>query len=159
MIILRTAKFSPDRIHRYSLTRKWSTKKPACMFIGLNPSTADEHLDDPTIRRCMRFAKDWGFGELVMTNIFAFRATLPADMKNAADPVGPDNDREILVCAKLSEKIVAAWGEHGMFMARDVAVIQLLRSEGFEICCLGRNKSRQPKHPLYLRADSCLELM
>ena len=84
------ARFSESRTHRYALWRIWEKGAPMVMFVGLNPSTADETQDDPTIRRCIDFAKRWGYGGLYMLNIFAFRATNPKDMKAAADPVGPD---------------------------------------------------------------------
>ena len=83
----RHAVFSPCRTYRYALSRVWAADKPYALFIGLNPSTADETLDDPTIRRCIDFAKRWGYGGLVMANLFAYRATDPAVMKRAAEPV------------------------------------------------------------------------
>src|SRR5882724_4976365 len=77
--------------YRYALWRRWA-ERPAVLFVGLNPSTADALQDDPTIRRCIRFAKAWGYGALYMGNLFAFRATDPRAMKAEADAVGPDND-------------------------------------------------------------------
>ena len=96
------AEFSKDRIHRYALYRVWDESKPLIMLIGLNPSTADENKDDPTIKRCVSFAKHWGYGGLIMVNIFAYRATDPRKMKKATDPVGPDNDKWIRKLARLS---------------------------------------------------------
>ena len=84
--------FSECRRYRYALTRIWDETGPYAMFICLNPSTADEIQDDPTVRRCINFAKSWGFAGVCMTNIFAYRATQPADMMAAADPVAPEND-------------------------------------------------------------------
>ena len=81
--MIKSAEFSPDKVYRYELWRIWDEALPVCMFIGLNPSTADETVDDPTIRRCINFAKEWGYGQLVMTNLFAFRATKPAEMMRA----------------------------------------------------------------------------
>lgn len=86
------ATLSEDRKYRYTLTRIWDETKPKVMFIGLNPSTADETKDDPTIIRCINFAKSWGYGGLEMTNLFAFRATNPKVMKNEKEPIGKDND-------------------------------------------------------------------
>jgi len=107
------ARFSPCRTWRYSLRRQWLPGSEASvMFIGLNPSTADETQDDPTIRRCLGFARYWGFGNLIMMNVYAFRATKPADMKAAKDPVGPGNDREFERLRSVPQLVVAAWGNH-----------------------------------------------
>lgn len=148
--MLRTAKFSPCRTWRYSLSRIWSSKLPPVLFIGLNPSTADETLDDPTIRRCMRFAKSWGYGGIHMANIFAFRATKPEDMKAAVDPVGPDNDLVIAELVKGCPLAIAAWGVHGAFGDRWRIVAAMIP----ELHCLGLTKDGHPKHPLYLKADT-----
>ena len=80
------------------------------LFVGLNPSTADETNDDPTIRRCIAFAREWGYARLHMANLFAFRATEPRDMMNASDPIGPENDKHLLTLANDSILTVAAWG-------------------------------------------------
>jgi hypothetical protein len=116
------------------------------MFIGLNPSTADEVRDDPTIRRCIGFAKQWGYGALCMTNIFAFRATDPKVMKAASDTVGPDNDKWLSRCAKDAEVVIAAWGVHGSYLARDEKVLKLIGN----VMCLGLTRGSNPRHPLYL---------
>ncbi len=120
-------------------------KKPYAMFIGLNPSTADETEDDPTIRRCINYAKDWGFGGLCMVNLFGFRATEPKDMKNATDPIGPDNDTWLRKLAKDSGVIVGAWGNHGSFMNRSNEILKIIPN----IKCLKQNASGEPAHPLY----------
>ena len=139
--------FSPCRQYRYTLWRAWDMFSPRyVMFIGLNPSTADEVQDDPTIRRCIGYAKEWGYGAFCMTNIFAFRATDPRVMKTQADPVGPENDKWLTECAKGAGLIVAAWGAHGGHRARDKEVIKLVNN----IMCLGTTKDGYPRHPLYL---------
>lgn len=125
------------------------------MFIGLNPSTADEIIDDPTVRRCIGYARDWGHVALCMTNLFAFRATSPIDMKAAKDPIGPDNDRILIEMAKGAGIIVAAWGIHGAYRGRDKAVMELIPS----VFCLGKSKNGYPRHPLYLRKDVKLEIL
>lgn len=140
-----TTLFSPCRTYRYSLWRHWGGEGYA-MFIGLNPSTADEIQDDPTVRRCIGFAKDWGFGGLCMTNLFAFRATDPQDMKKAIDPIGPENDRALLDLAEHAGVIVAAWGTHGTFRGRDRTVIKLIPRLSY----LRLTKDQHPAHPLYL---------
>ena len=114
--------------------------------MGLNPSTADETQDDPTIRRCQGFARDWGYGGLVMANLFAFRATDPAVMKQAADPVGPDNDEHLLQLASTCPLVVAAWGTHGQHLGRDHQVRELTPN----LHCLRLTKEGYPGHPLYL---------
>lgn len=142
---------SPCRTYRYVLWREFGALLDSryAMFIGLNPSTADEVNDDATIRRCIGYAKSWGFGALCMTNLFAFRATQPADMKAAIDPIGPENDRYLLELAKGAGVIVAAWGAHGTFMGRDAVVKKLIPG----LHCLTHTKEGHPHHPLRLRAD------
>lgn len=144
--------FSPDRTYRYMLWRQWDDELPKCTFIGLNPSTADENFDDPTIRRCIRFAKDWGYGRMQMLNLFAYRATDPLVMRLAEDPVGPQNDRWLVEACERSALVVAAWGMHGLYRGRQDHVDGLL--EAFPVQCLGKTKSGCPRHPLYLRATT-----
>ena len=117
------------------------------MFVGLNPSTADETQDDPTIRRCIAFAKAWGYGGVCMTNLFAYRATLPEVMKATSDPVGPDNDEYLRALAADAGVVVAAWGANGTHKGRDAEVRKLLP----ELHCLALTKDGHPGHPLYLR--------
>jgi hypothetical protein len=139
--------FSPDRKYRYTLRRMWEKTLPQVMFIGLNPSTADEVEDDPTIRRCLGFAKAWGFGSLVMTNLFAIRGTDPKILKEVEDPIGCDNnDRYLLQMAKESQLIIGAWGSNGTLLNRGNVVKRLI--PGMRM--LGLTKNGQPKHPLYL---------
>lgn len=147
--VLAAATLSPCRAYRYDLWRRWSTDKGYVMFIGLNPSTADETNDDPTIRRCIDFAKRWGFGELCMANLFAFRATQPRDMKAAADPVGPDNNRSLQTLADGASIIIAAWGKDGTYQGRDKQVLKMLP----RLHCLKQNKDGTPAHPLYLKSE------
>lgn len=150
-----SATFSPCEQYRYLLSREWDLVKPAVAFIGLNPSTADETADDPTVRRCINYAKGWGFGALRMLNIFAFRATDPKVMKAEHYPVGPSNDLHIESVAREVSMIVCAWGGHGGHRCRDLDVIKLL--SGFDLKCLSITKGGRPGHPLYLRKD--LELL
>ncbi|TAM23399.1 MAG: DUF1643 domain-containing protein [Nevskiaceae bacterium] len=145
----RTTIFSPDRLYRYTLWREWLGGEGYCMFIGLNPSTADEVQDDPTIRRCIGFAKSWGYGALCMTNAFAYRATDPKVMKAQAEPVGPDNDSHLQRVAAEAGVIVAAWGVHGSHRNRCFEIPRLIPN----LHCLARTQLGDPKHPLYLRAD------
>lgn len=147
--------FGVGRIHRYVLWRRWGFEtNRICTFVGLNPSTADETQDDPTIRRCIRFSKEWGFDAYVMLNAYGFRATDPRDMKAAVDPVGPENDRYIAAVAAVSDCVVAAWGTHCR-AERQTEICRLMQRD---VYCLGRTKAGFPKHPLYLRADTEREL-
>lgn len=138
--------FSPCRTYRYALWREWIGGDGYAMFVGLNPSSADENLDDPTIRRCVAFAKMWGYSGLCMTNLFAFRATDPKDMKAAADPVGPDNDEHLRTLAVEAGVIVAAWGANGTHRGRDAEARKMLPV----LHCLALTKAGHPGHPLYL---------
>lgn len=150
------AEFSRCRRYRYVLWRQWDWQGYAnqVMFVGLNPSTADETEDDPTIRRCIRFAKDWGYGGILMANAFAFRATDPRVMKAASDPVGRDNDEKLRYWGTQVGLIVAAWGAHCP-VDREREVCSVI---GRPVHCLGTTKAGAPKHPLYLRADTKPEL-
>lgn len=145
--------FSEDRIYRYQLRRDWDETLPVVAFIGLNPSTADETQDDPTIRRCIGFAKAWGYGGLVMLNLFAFRATDPKVMRAASDPIGPDNNVHICAVAKEAEAVVAAWGTGGAHLNRDFAVRRMLHGN---IGSLGFTNKGHPRHPLYVPASQPL---
>ena len=151
-MIERSAEFSPCRRYRYVLWRNWgdliTPTKGYVMFIGLNPSTADETNDDPTVRRCIAYAKAWGYSALCMTNIFAFRATDPKDMMLAhlIDPVGPENDAWLLAMANDAALVVAAWGVHGSFQDRGGYVRRFLP----KLHCLRLTKDGHPGHPLYL---------
>jgi hypothetical protein len=155
----RLCEFSPDRKHRYTLWRDLSIFNGRFVqFIGLNPSTADETQDDPTIRRCKDFAVQWGYGALCMTNLFSYRATDPEDMKAANVPPREllINRRWIRYVSRKASLVVCAWGVHGEFNNEASLLIEALRSENplAPLYCLGLTKDGHPKHPLYLRADS-----
>ena len=142
----RTAVISRDGTYRYALGRMWDIQRPVVLFVGLNPSTADHRVDDPTIRRCIQFASDWGFGGLAMANLFAFRTPSPRVLRRAANPVGPRNDAWLRRLVDEAELTVAAWGNHGDHMDRDRQVVKMLRKPK----CLAITKRGRPKHPLYL---------
>lgn len=142
------ADFSTCKLYRYRLWRTWSGGAGVCNFLMLNPSTADESINDPTVERCERRARDWGYSELIVTNLFAFRATFPPQMMAAADPVGPENDAAILDAACGASLIVCAWGDDGAHQGRSAAVRHLLR--GHALSALRVNRSGEPAHPLYL---------
>jgi len=146
------ATFSPCRCWRYRLWRRWDASKPAANFLMLNPSTADEVKLDPTCSRARHYAERWGYGALIVTNIFAFRDTDPKRMKAAADPVGPGNDAAIVRAAKNSAIVVCAWGNHGAFVERSSRVKALLRENNIPLHALRLNANGEPAHPLYLPA-------
>lgn len=124
-------------------------------FVLLNPSTADEREDDPTIRRCTGYAKAWGYGGLVLGNIFAFRATDPKLMKVARDPVGPENDAWLQKIASQvgTGHLICGWGAYGKHQGRGAAVLALLIGFGHAPKALAMTAAGMPGHPLYLRAD------
>jgi hypothetical protein len=151
----KSALFSNDRIYRYTLWRRWNegALPGYVMFIGLNPSTADEIIEDPTVRRCIGYTRDWGYSHFCMTNIFAFRATLPSVMKVQKDPVGSENDFHLQAVAKNADKIITTWGTHGKYMDRGRQVLELINNDLHKVFHLGLTKDGNPKHPLYLRRD------
>lgn len=145
-----TAVYSDCERYRYSLTRVWDPAGSKALFVMLNPSTATEVQNDPTVERCERRARTLGFGAFQVTNIFAWRDTDPRKMRAAQDPVGPENDRAILEGADWADQIVAAWGTHGAHLDRGPNVERLLRETGLPLFHLGLTKDGHPKHPLYI---------
>ncbi len=143
------AELSNCRNYRFALWRTWDETKPFAMIIGLNPSTADEVKNDPTIIRCINFAKSWGYGGICMANLFAYRATNPNEMKLQSDPVGVDNDDWLVKLAKDAGIVIAAWGNNGSYLNRSNVVIKMLPNLHY----LKMNKSGEPAHPLYLKAE------
>jgi hypothetical protein len=154
---LKTAVFDQTRRYRYRLTRDWddvrAERAGALGFVMLNPSTADEAVDDPTIRRCIGFAKGLGYGKLIVGNLFAYRATNPNDLLRVPVPVaiGPENDLHLLNMTVECDVIIAAWGTHKVVEAREHEVRQLF---GPRLWHLGLTWKGHPKHPLYLSGDA-----
>jgi hypothetical protein len=125
-------------------------------FLMLNPSTADETQNDPTIRRVIGFSYAWGYRRWLVGNIFAWRDTSPAAMKLVDDPVGPDNDEHLRAICREADLVVCAWGNHGTHRNRAADVVDLIRSTGKRPHVLRLNEAgaRQPEHPLYMPADT-----
>jgi hypothetical protein len=145
------ATISPCGLYRYDLRRIWGGPGLKVVnFVMLNPSTADESEDDPTIRRCIAYAKAWGFGGLSVTNLYAFRATDPGSLWSAPDPVGPLNDEFIRRWASTADLVLMAWGNHGVRGGRGNAVMKLLKPLSGRSCYLKITGNGQPGHPLYL---------
>ena len=144
----RQAVFSKNRTYRYALWRLWDDTKPSVCFIGLNPSMADEHFDDPTTRRCIQFAKQWGFGSLSIANLFALRSTDPAALKDVQDPIGPNNNAWINTLSFDADITVACWGNNGDILNRGAEVLGMVD----QVFCLDRTRLGHPKHPLYIKS-------
>lgn len=147
------AEFSPCGQYRYRLWRRWTITKPLCLFIMLNPSTADEVENDPTVERCEQRARQLGYGGLMICNLFAFRATDPEKMKEAVDPVGPKNDLHLKLEAIRAGMVICGWGEHGKQLDRSKFVVDLLNQVKIPLYYLRLNKSGEPQHPLYIGYD------
>ena len=141
------AQLSDCQIYRYALWRRWG-EGPQVVFVMFNPSTASATKDDPTIRRCIGFARVWGFGSLAVGNLFAFRTSSTAELRRCPEPIGVDNETWLLRLYAESHLAVAAWGNHGQWWQQGAKVRQLLPN----LCCLGVTKRGEPKHPLYVSA-------
>ncbi|MEM9482899.1 MAG: DUF1643 domain-containing protein [Cyanobacteria bacterium P01_F01_bin.116] len=146
--------FDPSHRYRYCLTRSWSSpnlNNHQVTFIMLNPSQADAERDDPTIRACSQFAQGWGYHQLNIVNLFAYRTPKPSNLKQISDPIGPDNDYYLLQATESAHKIILAWGNWGTLLKRDQTIVKLLRPHHYKLYCLMRNNSGQPRHPLYVK--------
>lgn len=158
--IRRTASFDRTSRYRYTLGRHWNDALPRLAMCLLNPSTADHRQDDPTIRRCINFACDWGFGSLEIINIFAYRSTDPANLYQLTDPIGPRNNAAISRAIARANAIVLAWGTHGQHLNRGKYIEQHITTQAnhhnIPVSIFARTKRGQPKHPLYLAASSKL---
>ncbi|MEO0343944.1 MAG: DUF1643 domain-containing protein [Pseudomonadota bacterium] len=146
--------YSDCERYRYTLTRVWDSTRLKALFVMLNPSTATEVQNDPTVERCERRARALGFGAFRVTNIFAFRATDPRQMRAEVDPIGPDNDNAILDAAIWADQIICAWGTHGAHLDRGPKVAAILRQTQADLYHLGLSKQGHPKHPLYIGYDT-----
>lgn len=144
--VINGATFSDCRKYRYALWRIWDENKPFIMFIGLNPSTANENDNDPTIRRVIGFAKDWGYGGIYMMNLFAIVSSNPEVLKTSSDPIG-ENDKWLLEIKEKCKDVLFAWGNFDV-NGRDKTVSDIFP----KAVCLGFNKNGSPKHPLYISA-------
>jgi hypothetical protein len=144
------AVYSDCGAYRYSLARTWDRAAGRLLFVMLNPSTASEVVNDPTVERCEQRTRRLGYGGFEVTNLFAFRATDPRDLRAAAEPVGPLNDAVLARAARRAIRIVAAWGVHGAHRGRGQEVAAMLRATGRPLCHLGLSKEGHPRHPLYL---------
>ena len=159
-----SATCSPCEQYRYVLSRIWAEDIEPCIFIMLNPSTADAHQDDPTIRRVMAFAAGFGFGGVHILNLFAIRGADPSIIKESPAPVGADNqDWWCKTLCKVEEyavepTVICGWGVHGGFRDRDLEALHWLSSQQIKgPYCLGQTKAGFPKHPLYISKTAEME--
>ena len=167
-----TAVFSPDRVYRYQLRRHWGhtpqseaalklrgvhAKYHMLGWLMLNPSTADETVEDPTIRRCISFARLWGYAGIEVYNLFALRSTDPRALKHHPDPVGPENNEWIIQAQIRCETLVCAWGNHGDLHGRAKFVIDRLFEKRERIGVLELTGKGHPRHPLYVKGDTILK--
>jgi hypothetical protein len=152
-----SATFDPDRTYRYALTRCWDPGLAVITFVMLNPSTADAFAVDPTVRRCLDFARREGAGTLQVVNLFALRSTDPRVLCKHPDPVGALNDRFIADAATGSDLVIAGWGTHGILHGRGEVVRGILsRAGAARLCCLRITRGGHPGHPLYIPAAAPL---
>jgi hypothetical protein len=153
---VRDALVSSCGLYRYWLLRRWADG-PMLLFIMLNPSTADAAVDDATIRRCTTFALAHGYGGFYVVNLYAFRATQPADLKRAGYPVGPEADAHFQRLLVRCQDVCVAWGANAAGLARPAEVLQLLRAASRAPLCLGITRGGYPQHPLMLPSDRRLQ--
>lgn len=142
----RSAIISKCRKYRYELRRTWQIKTGLVCWVMLNPSTADANFDDPTIRRCMGYTARWGYGGIIVVNLFAFRATNPSELKKIMDPIGPKNNTYLEQASSRADITIAAWGDKGTYLQRDTVVMPMLKTPHY----LHLTKKGNPHHPLYL---------
>lgn len=157
LFLERDAVISDCGEYRYLLRRTWDHAKPRCLYVMLNPSTADAEIDDATIRSCIRLAKGLQFGSFEVVNLFAYRSTDPDGLMKAEDPVGPRNDVSIEAAVSRCDIAVCAWGAHPFADRRASQVRSMLRANRPAIFCLGKTKAGAPKHPLYIKSGTPLE--
>jgi hypothetical protein len=150
------ADFSNDRRYRFRLWRYWNRHEKAACFCMLNPSTANETDLDPTLRRCVGFARAWGCGGLEVVNLFAIVSPDPRVLLTDRDPIGEGNDDHIASAAMLAEVVVVGWGAFPEARVRSREVVDLLATVGVRPMCLGTTRAGHPRHPLYLRKTADL---
>ena len=159
-VIYRDAIISSCGRYRYSLVRQWDQSKPYLPFVMLNPSTADAKTDDPTIRRCISFAKRESAGGIVVVNLYAFRSSDPKRLLEVEDPIGPLNGRVIYdaatVAAEAGMPVICAWGVNDITQAAGGA-LATARAAGAKFKCFGKTLGGHPRHPLYVKGDQPLE--
>ena len=158
LFLERDAVISDCGKYRYLLRRAWDHAKPRALFVMLNPSTADAEIDDATIRSCARLCRGMGYGSFEVVNLFGWRATDPKELAAAPDPIGPDNDRIISAAIERCDVAICAWGAFQMAPRRAREVWTEIKSRRPAAYCLGRTQSGAPKHPLYIKSGTPLQI-
>lgn len=148
------AYFSEDGLYRYTLRRTFLIGKGTVAFVCLNPSTADEAANDPTVRRCIGYALKWGYNALYVLNLFGYRSTDPDALTAVSDPVGPENDDTFRVILPLCSKVVCGWGVRGVLHDRNLRAVELIKKAGHVPYAVRVTKDGHPQHPLYLPGDA-----
>ncbi|WP_424236865.1 DUF1643 domain-containing protein [Bhargavaea ginsengi] len=142
--------------HRYRLSVTWETGKPECLFVMLNPSTADAGKPDATLNQCMNIARHQGFGSLEVVNLYSIRTKSPQVLFGSDDRHHPPNDQHLADAIGNARRVIVAWGQHGGGEGRDQVVLDMIREAGKTPYCLGTTKSRMSRHPLYLKSNTPL---
>lgn len=158
LFIERDAVLSDCGTYRYLLRRVWDHRQPRALYIMLNPSTADASVDDPTIRSCFRLARENGYGSFEVINLFGFRATDPDALATAPDPIGPMNERVGAAAIARCDVAICAWGAHPMAARKSGFICDLIRSYRPAAYCFGTTKAGAPKHPLYIKSGTPLQI-
>ena len=156
LFLERDAVISDCGLYRYLLRRAWDYERPRLLWVMLNPSTADAEVDDATIRSCTRLCRSWGYGSFEVVNLFGFRATDPAALAAAANPMGERNDIVAEAAVGRCDVAVAAWGAHPMAQRRARQMADLIRRQRPMVYCVGTTKAGAPKHPLYIKTGTPL---
>ncbi len=144
------AVYSGCGLYRYSLTRTWDAAAPRLAFVMLNPSTASEVNDDPTVARCVTRARRGAWGAIRVCNLFALRATRPAHLRSHGAPEGPENDAALAEACRWANALVAAWGVHGAHLGSGPRMARRLRDRTRALLHLGLTRDGHPRHPLYV---------
>lgn len=158
LFLEREAVISDCGKYRYLLRRTWDHAKPRVLFAMLNPSTADAEIDDATIRSCVRLSKGLGYGSFEVVNLFGLRATDPVALMHASDPIGPGNERAVIAAIMRCDTVICAWGAHPMAARKSTFLLGHIRSRRPAAYCLGKTKAGAPKHPLYIKSGTPLEV-
>lgn len=144
--------------YRYLLRRTWDYSKPRVLYVMLNPSTADASVDDATIRSCVRLATDLGYGSIEVVNLFGWRATDPAELPKASDPIGPDNERVVHAAVCRCDVVIFAWGATPFAESKSRSFREMVKQHRPAVYCLGKTKAGAPKHPLYIKTGTPLQV-
>ena len=152
-----SAVITPDSLYRYALLRRLASGPRHVLFVGLNPSTADEHRDDVTVRRCAGFARSWEFDVVLIGNLYAYRCTHPDDLRRVVDPMGRQNRAALETLVARAELVICSWGACWMTSEAHRITDWLLNLPRAR--CLGANRDGSPKHPSRLRSDAAPQIL